>query len=284
MKFNRPACPQRWRMSFTLALSIALIALLTQKAWCLIPQRVILSTDANPLYIQFWPLVAKAWKDLIGVNPTLALVADDSVQVDENAGDVIRFKPLPGIPTSFYAQVVRLLLPTIYPNEVCILSDIDMLPLSRIYFLNLVKRIPDNNFVVYNDKAYESKYRQYPICYNAAKGSVFREIFGVKSLRGIPDKVREWHAFRIGWTSDEIILYNLLRQWKGYPHRLSLLGYQAGNQRIDRSNWHFNPVLLKSGYYIDSHMLRPYAAYREKIDALVAQAYALLPRANRSET
>ena len=234
----------------------------------LIPKRAIVATDKTPMYVEFWPLVSKAWNTL-GIKPTLALIGDDTVQVDESLGDVLRFRPLPGIPTSFYAQVIRLLVPVLYPNETCILSDMDMLPISATYFSKITASIPDDCFVVYNDKAYKKGYRQYPICYNAAKGSVFKEIFDVSSIDDIPSKVLEWYAFGLGWTTDEIMLYGLLRQWNGYPNKVRLLGYTAGNQRIDRGNWHFDPVLLKAGYYIDSHMLRPYSRYKCTIDILL---------------
>jgi hypothetical protein len=56
--------------------------------------RVILSTNENPNYIQFWPTAAKAWQEIVGVRPTLALIASEDVQVDRRYGDVIRFEPI----------------------------------------------------------------------------------------------------------------------------------------------------------------------------------------------
>ncbi|HLB40602.1 MAG TPA: hypothetical protein VJJ83_02325, partial [Candidatus Babeliales bacterium] len=77
--------------------------------------RVILSTDNKPEYIQFWPIVARAWQELVGLRPTLVLVADESVQVDTSLGDVIRFQPVPEVPTGLQAQVLRLFLPVLFP-------------------------------------------------------------------------------------------------------------------------------------------------------------------------
>ncbi len=246
----------------------------------LIPERVILSAGAHPMYLEFWPIVAKAWKEHIGLKPTLALIAPDDVFADESFGDVIRFTPLPGVPSSFYSQIIRLLIPVLYPDEVCILSDIDMLPISKVYYTNLISNVPDNFFVVFNDRAYGTKAKQYPICYNVAKGATFREIFGISSIDEIPAKIQEWYAFKIGWTADEVLLYWLLRKWHGYPDRLKLLGYETGNQRIDRSKWQFDQRLLKAGYYIDSHMLRPYHQYKNQIDQLLANLGLLAPRSN----
>ncbi len=52
-------------------------------------KRVILSTNNHPMYIQFWPIVAPLWK-AIGLQPTLALIADENCRIDETLGDVYR--------------------------------------------------------------------------------------------------------------------------------------------------------------------------------------------------
>jgi len=111
--------------------------------------RVILATNDNPEYIEFWPLVAKAWKEIVGIQPTLALIGDESVQVDESLGDVIRFAPIEGVSTGNYARTIRLLLPILFEDEVCLISDIDMLPLSKEYYQGSIADVPEDNFVVY---------------------------------------------------------------------------------------------------------------------------------------
>jgi hypothetical protein len=108
-------------------------------------KRVILATDENPMYIDFWPIVAPLWKAM-GFAPTLALIAHSECKVDTSLGDVIRFEPIAGIPTSLQAQVMRLFLPIFFPNEGCILSDIDMLPISASYFFEGAAHCPDDAF------------------------------------------------------------------------------------------------------------------------------------------
>ena len=82
----------------------------------LIIDRAIVSSDSNPDYLDFWPIVAKAWNKL-GIRPTLALIADKSVQVDESLGDVIRFEPIKGVSNALYAQTIRLLLPILFEDR-----------------------------------------------------------------------------------------------------------------------------------------------------------------------
>lgn len=231
--------------------------------------RVILSTDANEKYIAFWPLAAKAWKKLIGVTPTLALIADKDVKIDESLGDVIRFEPLPDIPTSLQAQVIRLLLPAYFPEDVCIISDIDMIPLRKSYFVNSIFRYPSDSFIIYRDKAYTNTER-YPMCYNAAKGKLFAEIFKINDLSEIPGKIKHWFSKDLGWHTDELILTKKLLKWETLTNRVVRLGHKT-IKRIDRGFWAYDRKLLKKNYYIDAHLPRPYSKYKRKIDMLLTE-------------
>lgn len=232
--------------------------------------RVILGCDANPLYLEFWPVVAKTWTELVGIKPTLALIATADVYIDESLGDVIRFEPIPNIPTSFQAQVIRLLLPILFENEVCIISDMDMIPCQKDYFINSVKDIAAECFVIYKDGAFNSdEYKEYPMCYNAALGKTFKEIFKVDNADQIIQLMKEWYNCDLGWTSDQQILYAALNLWDQKNTRLVKLGHDV-HPRIDRGHWMYNEQAVKNHYYIDSHMLRPYCRYSTHIDQLVA--------------
>ena len=230
--------------------------------------RVILATDDNPDYIEFWPVVAKAWQEIVGIQPTLALIAHKDVEIDESLGDVIRFEPIEGVPTSFQAQTIRLLLPALYPDDVCILSDIDMIPLNKSYFVDSIQDCSEDSFVVYRDKAYHEHEEKYPMCYLAARGSTFQEIFRVGNLREIRRKIQALHDFGLGWNTDELMLYHYLHAWKDFNERCIKLGHNV-EKRVDRSSWRHDCKLLRSGYYIDAHCPRPYSRFKDDIDKLV---------------
>ena len=85
--------------------------------------RVILSTDSNKDYLQFWPLTALAWKKL-GFQPTLGIVGD--IDINENLGDVYKFNRVDGVSSMFNAKIIRLYLPCLFPDDLCILGDIDL--------------------------------------------------------------------------------------------------------------------------------------------------------------
>jgi len=225
--------------------------------------RVILATDTHPTYIEFWPIVAKAWKS-IGIQPTLALIAPADVIIDETLGDVMRFDPIDGIPTSLQAQCIRLLLPALFPNDFSIISDIDMIPLQRHYFTTSTTNCPDDAFVVF--KAPVSQ--RFPMCYNAARGTTFQDLFNIHTIHDIKQTMIAWNKLGLGWNTDELVLYQYLTQWKFFTTRCIQLGHDV-HPRIDRMFWHYDKQLLKQGYYIDAHCLRPYTRYKHEIDQLL---------------
>ncbi len=249
--------------------------------------RVILSTNTNPGYSDFWPIVATSWKKRIGVKPTLALICDGDIKIDESLGDVIKFDPIPGVPVSFQATTIRLFLPAYFPDDVCILSDIDMLPIEKSYFFDSLTTITDDSmFIVYNDKTYNPKIPRYPICYNVAKGSTFKELFGVIDVKDIPNIIKRWYKAttsvclglrlneadveKLIFQTDERMLSVYLSIWKDAETRLFKLGRTPARE-INRQNWSYDPKGVKTGFYQDAHLLRPYSDPRKKqlIDQLL---------------
>lgn len=235
-------------------------------------KRAIVATDTNPMYYRFWPIVANSWKKL-GIRPTLALIVekkDKDFKIDETLGDVIKFEAIEGIPTGFQAQVIRLLLPIYFEDECCITGDIDMLALSEAYFKNSIKHVADDCFVIYRDAAYRREnYPLYPMCYNAAKGKVFKELFKINNIKDIPKKIKQWYDLGFGWTTDERMIFKHVCEWESSKNknRIVKLGHEV-DRRIDRGDWNYDKKLIKKKYYVDSHMLRPYEKYKKEIDEL----------------
>jgi len=231
-----------------------LISVIPSSLFALKIDRVIVSSDANPLYLDFWPLVAKTWKKLTGLTPTLILIAKKNTSVDTSVGDIVRFDPIPGINHGFQAQVIRLLAPALFENEGCLISDIDMFPLCKDFFTTQVEPYPDERF---------------PMCYTAAKGSVFKEIFHIHSKEQILEILKKWHSLGIGWCTDEVLLYNYVTTWQHYTTKCIKLGHSE-IRRIDRSKWYYHPQKVNNLWYLDAHSIRPYNTYKKEIDTLIS--------------
>lgn len=232
--------------------------------------RSILSCDENELYIQFWPIVARAW-DLLGIKPTLFLISSNhNLNIDQTVGDVFFIEPVEDIPTSFQAQCIRHLGPTMFPEDISIISDIDMMPLNYQYFVSQVKNIENDKFISFSSDAYLNKpdFPCLPMCYNAALGKTFNEIFK-SNIENYKSTIKKWYSLGHGWTTDERVLFSSLRSWDKLNSNVVLLkrGWSPfAYQRIDRAYMQFNPELMLQKQYIDFHMPRPYNKNKDLID------------------
>lgn len=263
-----------------LVASLCCIWAFTSGVYSIVINRAIVSSDENPLYLDFWPTVAKAWQQL-NIRPTLVLIANSpDVKIDRSCGDVIVFPALSDLNTGYQAQVIRLLVPALFPEDVCILSDIDMIPINKDYFITSLKDISEDNFVIFRDGTYgkDEPTQGYPLCYNAAKGHIFSEIFGVNTINDFSKIMREWSTLNIGWTTDEVILFRYVNNWaKTNPSRCSRLGritiFRLNRTTFDETHniWHYDQKMAENRVYIDCHAVRPYKKYASHIDKLCAQ-------------
>ena len=234
--------------------------------------KVIMSTNDSPTYIEFWPYISQAWKKLLGNNVEVVLgyVTDKSQEESswlDLYGKVIHFHKRHDIPDS---------------NQHCLLSDIDMLPLNADYFIKNSKYVNDNNIVIYSSDQ-SGIPAKYPICYLLAKGKVFKEIINPDN-HDEDQLLTSWFDMQI-YGEDEAInntrfsdesLYRIFFERWGVldknKHRTVFLkrkwSKNIARHRIDRAKWHIDMKKLRKGKYIDSHLVRPLHEHEENIKFL----------------
>lgn len=230
---------------------------------------VVVSTDNNKLYSDFWEPVKKLWINLIGIKPILVKISNND-NIEENNDFIIHnIKEVKGINTGFQSQVARLYITKYYKNKVCLISDIDMLPLSKSYFVDHIEHIDNNNLIIFSSDAYPNIIR-YPMCYNAAKGQVFDQI--MKFEETFEEFVVKLDKMGLGWDTDELFFAKMVSSFYNQSIITKLnRGWDLGvaKNRIDRSKWTYDKNKLQSKSYIDSHSLRPYSLYKTEIDNLI---------------
>jgi hypothetical protein len=241
---------------------------------------ILVATDLNPLYSEFIPSFITAWNVLIPeADVCIVLVAEDIPEaLLPYAKNIRLFKPIPGIHTAFQAQCIRLLYPRqITRDEGVLITDMDMLPLSRRYYVDSIATIPDDHFIVYRDDCLPN---EIAMCYNIAHPSTWASVFGDE---GIATILTRWNSTTnysgehggSGWNTDQLILVREFNKWNG--NKTMLKDRDIGFQRLNRS-LHYNlfrnhPALkatILSGFFVDYHCFRPYSAYVQQNDFVIS--------------
>jgi hypothetical protein len=245
---------------------------------------VIHSSDSNPMYLDFWPLVSKVWNVRFGLRPLLVYIDENhTIPIDTTYGDVIKMKPVPDIPIYLQCQWVRFWITTRFMDKICMTSDIDMFPVSKQYFIDMLKNVSDDKYVHLNATTLPGGTDIYlPVCYHVAKGSVFCRVLGLdaswetsmRMLANLPIKPNEYNQ-RIEYLKDkpqwgieeEYTTHCILT----YSDKSILLLVNRKHARIDRDKWEWTEQDIKADAYADSHSIRPYRdpENTQRIDALV---------------
>lgn len=231
---------------------------------------VILGSNTNPYYLDFWPVVSKIWKEKFNIIPVLGLICDEDSDFEKSEyGLIKKFKAIDNIDNGLQSQIIRLFLPK-FLDGYCLISDIDMLPISVDYFNECSTHLTNNNIVIYSsDNPDCLSNNEYPMCYVSAHGKLFEDIFELNS---------DWLSFtqlmknrNQGWSTDQKFLFEKVNEFKKKTNNVILLSRnwsKNDSRRIDRSSWSYDENKIKEGYYIDSHLLRPYDTNRGEIDKL----------------
>jgi hypothetical protein len=226
----------------------------------------LMGSNLDPLYLDFWPITAKVWKNVFNVTPVLGLIGGEESEIyDDGNGLVIKLKSINGFDDGLLSQLVRLFLPK-FLNGNCIITDIDMIPLSKKYFIDELEPYSDDDFLIMSSHHPQTiDLKQYPMCYVVGNDKTFKKIFTLND---------DWHSFikKIplqGWFTDQCFLYDVINKHNNvnykFPERIG--GFF--DNRIDRINWVYEVDKVKNGSYIDSHLLRPYSKFNTEINELI---------------
>lgn len=258
---------------------------------------VLVSCDLNPAYLGFWPLVERAWSEIVGLEPVLVLIAQPQDVPQELESDrVIPFAPVPDVHTAFQAQCIRLLYPAVLPADGAVLiSDIDLLPVDPAYFHAPVASLDERSFVIYRDALMPRG--EVSMAYDAARPETWGEIFDVRSVEDVRERLAQWGAaFPYegvrgggGWYTDQRLLHRALLDWHERTGRLWVLdddicGYRRlGRHELERAGVVTNAQRrgLLRRKYSDSDWRIPYAEFKEQNDALYELALAAAGLARR---
>lgn len=241
--------------------------------------RIITATNDSATYIHFWPTIAAAWKNMFGFPATIGYVTNNSedsliVKQMKKCGEVELFKPIKNIPGGNQAKVTRMWLSTQYPDEHCIIVDLDMYMLNKKFFEEKwLSQLDDSHILAIGKNAYNGSPSEgkFPMCYTMGKGDLFKKILNPENL-GYKELLLSWGKTKVidgkekitnefNKFSDESLLRSIIQQG-GFNNKIKHIpredfsGMRA-QRRIDRINFSIDIQKLYSGYYIDCAPERP---------------------------
>lgn len=187
----------------------------------------LMACDDNPMYYNFYPYVKKIWEKKLSLRCILIFVGyaiPDILALYQD--DIILFEPRDGMHTAFIAQNIRLLYPAILncQNGV-IISDIDIIPLSKKFFVDQIDIYDNDKFINYRYLEICDAIKEYYMCYGAAVPNTWSKIFGINSIEDIYNLLKLWYdkityvydnKYRSkckGFHNDQIMLYKYINEY-----------------------------------------------------------------------
>lgn len=246
----------------------------------------LVACNENTHYLDFWPIVKKAWWDVVGIPCILVYVGETLPEHLKDDPAVRHFKPIDTWPTATQAQIIRLFYPALLKCEgAVVLSDMDIVPLQKDWFVEGFAKAEADQFV--SLRGMDEEINQVYMCYVGATPKIFSTFFSVKTEEDIRNHLIQIssHMFADGqhggqgWCLDQLILYSRLKHMITVcPDALSGYPWTPTIPRLDRSrpnDWldvkEELYTKISSKQYVDFHM-PPYVQYQTQIQHIVAAA------------
>jgi len=242
--------------------------------------KVLLSCDENPFYYDFWPSVRKMWKEHIGIEPKLVFI-NEARESDDFIDDVLYVKQLPDFPVHLQAQMARIFYTQRFPDDICLVSDIDMFPISKNFFdpSKISNACNKESFFHLNPEKRE--FGQFPLCYYCGYGSLYSKLIGENDWSQFLKKIVDMNfdAASLGynlpphlrgkslWFSDELFMFSAAQNTNT---KIVINNELVGNRRIDREAiMNIDYLRLSSQDIVDIHLPRPYGQFERFIDNIL---------------
>lgn len=238
---------------------------------------LVLSTNDDPRYYGFWPVVSQAWKKLFPeVSLVLAYISynEDRIPELEQYGKVIHYYPIDGIPIQNQAKVSRMFVMSLLDGFV-MMNDIDIMPLSRKYTEYCCDYLEKDKITCIGTDTYDGSPEEgkFPISYFCGDASAVAEVvnpegltytqllrswIGMKDIDHKEDISRNIDPENPDCFSDESLIRALINRWDGKDTRVNRVPRKLthGGNALCRANWKLDKNLLQDGYYKHAHLPR----------------------------
>ena len=235
---------------------------------------ILTAVNEKPLYLDFVPIFIKIWNKLYPeVDVKIILIAKDMPnELLIYKQNIILFKPIENIKTSFISQYIRLLYPSIleYKNGVMI-TDIDNVPMNRSFFTKNIESISDNKWI--NLRNWQED-EQICMMWQVATPKIWKDVFKINNLKQIKENIISINSLisyddipgNESWFTDQLVLYEKVMKWNKITNNyICLNDKDTGFNRLGRNTFKINDKNIKNniknGVYSDYHCYRPMSKY-----------------------
>jgi len=250
-------------------------------------KRIILSTNDDVTYYNYAPLVTKAWRTFIpDCKISFAYVGNSEFQyecIQSLSDDSYWFKEISDVPTPNHSKVARMIIAAEHENDICLFSDLDIIPLQGEYFNNLFNISEKNEGIVcagFDAPCYQRHpdIGKVPVCYMVGKGKFFKTLSNPDNKK-YDELIESWKDVFVFDTKESInrhpfsdeSLYRTMFEKSNIPKFGISRGWSTGraDYRIDRVAWKdTNIAMISEGHYIDCHTIRPYDKTDEVLEKI----------------
>jgi hypothetical protein len=188
----------------------------------------LMACNNNQKYYSFFPYVKQIWEKKLGIKCILIFIGNEIPDcLNSLKEDIVLFEPIENMHSSFIAQNIRLLYPALLDcNNAVIIADIDIIPLSKQFFIGQIDQYSNELFINYNWKKICEDIKEYYMCYNVALPQTWSKVFNVNKKVDIINILKQWYnkityiyddRYRSkcrGFHNDQLMLYKYLNDYE----------------------------------------------------------------------
>ena len=214
---------------------------------------VLASVNNNPSYYMFIPKQILFWNHF-GIKFIAVFVGEKIPdELTPYASNIILWNNNLELNSAYVAQNLRMYYTALLDlpnNEMVMITDMDMLPMSAAYYTAGLEQFKFEDFIYYRNVDGNQIY----MCYNAAHPNIWGKLFGINSIDDVKQKMYDIPCC-YGWFIDQQIMYQRLI----YYENLKVLNRPIKRLEVDDYKNHIerkDENFIKN--YDDAHFHRSY--------------------------
>jgi hypothetical protein len=233
------------------------------------------------MFLNYWPVVARSWRELFNLVPTLVVVANSNFDYSiisklEQFGEVEVLEALVDVPEPNQAKLARWFYACQQKASVVSIEDIDTIFLKSDFLISRLKEYEHGKLLGVGSEVYEfhEGLMKFPASNLTGSGELFAKLFGYHEDMSFKEFVEQFKDSRIcddledpfkspKQFSDESLIRALRVSSRFTDIKVIRRDIDIRNEWLDRSWWPSNSTMNIS-QYTTVNFLRP---LRENFDS-----------------